>query len=134
MPIERRYDDMKVGDKATLSKTITDADVMLFAGLSGDFNPVHVDEEFAKESLFERRIAHGILGAGLISAVIGTDLPGVNSIYLGQELKFTAPVFIGDTITASGERRLGPVFIMSLFPRRLAHLPRSADRPRRPPR
>jgi len=103
MPIERRYDDLKVGDKATLSKTITDADVVLFAGLSGDFNPVHLDEEFAKEGLFEKRIAHGMLGAGLISAVIGTDLPGVNSIYLSQELKFVAPVFIGDTLTAEVE-------------------------------
>jgi 3-hydroxybutyryl-CoA dehydratase len=103
MPVLRRYADMKVGDKATLSKTITDADVVLYAGLSGDFNPVHVDEEFAKKSLFGKRIAHGMLSAGLISAVIGTDLPGINSIYLGQELKFLAPVFIGDTVTAEVE-------------------------------
>ncbi len=103
MPIERRYRDLKVGDKATLSKTITEADVTLYAGLTGDFNPVHVDEEFAKQSIFERRIAHGFLGAGLVSAVIGTDLPGINSIYLGQELKFVAPVFIGDTLTAEVE-------------------------------
>lgn len=100
MPIERRFDDLSVGDKATLSKTITEADVSLYAGLTGDFNPVHLDDEFAKASLFGQRVAHGMLGAGLISAVIGTDLPGVNSIYLGQELKFVKPVFIGDTLTA----------------------------------
>ena len=100
MPIERRYADLRLGDTASLSKTITEADVMLFAGITGDFNPIHVDEEFAKASLFGQRVAHGMLGAGLISAVIGTDLPGVNSIYLGQELKFVKPVFIGDTLTA----------------------------------
>lgn len=103
MPRERRYADLKIGDKAHLSKTITDADVVLFAGLTGDFNPVHLDEEFAKDSLFERRVAHGVLGVGMISAVIGTDLPGINSIYLGQDLKFVSPVFIGDTLTAEVE-------------------------------
>ncbi len=100
MPIERRYADLSIGDQAKFSKTISEADVMLFAGLTGDFNPVHIDEEFAKKSLFETRIAHGMLCAGLISAVIGTDLPGVNCIYLGQDLKFVAPVFFGDTLTA----------------------------------
>lgn len=100
MPIERRYADLRLGDTASLSKTITEADVMLFAGITGDFNPIHVDEEFAKKSLFEKRIVHGVLGAGLISAVIGTDLPGINCIYLGQELKFVAPAYIGDTLTA----------------------------------
>jgi 3-hydroxybutyryl-CoA dehydratase len=99
----RPYDSIKVGDKATASKTITDADVMLFAGLSGDVNPVHLDEEFAKKSIFGKRVAHGMLSAGLISAAIGTDLPGINSIYLGQDLKFLAPVFIGDTVTAEVE-------------------------------
>lgn len=103
MAILRRYADLKVGDKATISKTITDADVALYAGLVGDWNPVHVDEEFAKESIFGKRVAHGMLSAGLISAVIGTDLPGINSIYLGQELKFVGPVFIGDTVTAEAE-------------------------------
>lgn len=103
MPRERRYADLNVGDKANLSKTITETDVVLFAGLTGDFNPVHLDEEFAKNSLFERRVAHGVLGVGLISAVIGTDLPGINSIYLGQDLKFVSPVFIGDTLTAEVE-------------------------------
>lgn len=103
MPIERKYSDIKVGDKATLSKTITEADVMLYAGLTGDFNPVHIDEEFAKNSLFEKRIAHGLIGVGLVSAVIGTDLPGINSIYLGHDIKFVAPVYIGDTLTAEVE-------------------------------
>lgn len=103
MPRERRYADLKVGDKASTSKTITDADVVTFAELTGDTNPVHLDEEFAKESIFGQRVAHGVLGVGLISAVIGTDLPGINSIYLGQDLKFVAPVFIGDTLTAEVE-------------------------------
>ena len=101
--IERRFADIAVGDKATVSKTITDADVSLYAGLSGDWNPVHLDAEFAKQSLFKQRVAHGMLSAGLISAAIGTDLPGINTIYLGQELKFVAPVFIGDTVTAEVE-------------------------------
>jgi len=103
MAILRSYADLKVGDKASISKTITDGDVSLYAGLVGDLNPVHIDEEFAKKSIFGKRVAHGMLGAGMISAVIGTDLPGINSIYLGQELKFLAPVFIGDTITAEVE-------------------------------
>ncbi len=103
MAIERRYEDLKIGDTASLAKTITEVDVILFAGLTGDFNPVHINDEFAKNSLFERRVAHGILCAGLISAVIGTDLPGINSIYLGQQLKFVGPVFIGDTVTAEVE-------------------------------
>ncbi|MDI7267042.1 MAG: MaoC family dehydratase [Myxococcota bacterium] len=100
---ERRYADIKVGDKASLSKVVTDRDVLLFAEVTGDRNPVHIDEEFAKKSLFKERVAHGMLGAGLISAVLGTELPGYNTIYLGQEMKFTAPVKIGDTIAAEVE-------------------------------
>jgi 3-hydroxybutyryl-CoA dehydratase len=103
MAVERRYADLKIGDRASIAKTITETDVILFAGLTGDFNPVHINDEFAKNSKFERRVAHGILCAGLISAVIGTDLPGVNSIYLGQQLKFVGPVYIGDTLTAEVE-------------------------------
>ena len=103
MPTERPYSSLSIGDKASLSKTITEADVVLFAGVTGDFNPIHVNEEFAKKGLFGKRIAHGMLGAGLISAVIGTELPGVNCIYLGQDLKFVAPVYLGDTITAEVE-------------------------------
>lgn len=103
MAVERKYAELKVGDKASVSKTITEADVVLYAGVTGDFNPVHINEEFAKSSLFERRVAHGMLCAGLISAAIGTELPGINSIYLGQQLKFVGPVFIGDTVTAEVE-------------------------------
>jgi len=100
---DRAYDDIEVGEKAKYSKTVTEADVMTFAELSGDVNPVHIDPEFAKNTAFGQQIAHGMLAASLISTVIGTQLPGINSIYLGQELRFTAPVFFGDTITAEAE-------------------------------
>lgn len=100
---DRPYDDLAVGEKATYTKTITGDDVQTFAALSGDVNPVHVDPEFAKNTAFGQQIAHGMLAASLISAVIGTQLPGINSIYLGQELKFLAPVFFGDTLTAEAE-------------------------------
>lgn len=98
---ELAYAEMNVGDSASLSKTVTESDVLSFAGLTMDFNPVHVNAEYAKDSIFKERIAHGMLSAGFISAVLGTTLPGPNSIYLGQELKFTAPVKIGDTVTAT---------------------------------
>ncbi len=91
---------MKIGQKATLSKTFTEADILAFAQASGDENPVHLDEAYAATTPFGRRIAHGMLVAGLISAVLGTKLPGPGTIYLGQELRFKKPVYIGDTITA----------------------------------
>ena len=97
------FEDFKVGMKAHTSKTITETDVILFAGVSTDINPVHLDEEAAKKGIFGKRVAHGILVSGLISAVLGNKLPGPGSIYMGQELKFLAPVFIGDTITAEVE-------------------------------
>ena len=97
------FEDFKVGMKAHTSKTITETDVILFAGVSTDINPVHLDEEAAKQGIFGKRVAHGILVSGLISAVLGNKLPGPGSIYMGQELKFLAPVFIGDTITAEVE-------------------------------
>jgi 3-hydroxybutyryl-CoA dehydratase len=97
---ELAYEDIKIGDEASLSRTITEAHIVLYAGLTGDMNPVHVDAEQAAQSMFKERIAHGMLVAGLISAVLGTQLPGPNSVYLGQDLKFTAPVKIGDTVTA----------------------------------
>lgn len=97
------YDEIKIGDKASISKKVTDRDIELFAEVSLDENPIHLDEEFAKTSMFKQRIAHGMLSAGLISAVIGTQLPGVNTIYMSQSLKFVAPVFIGDEITAEVE-------------------------------
>ena len=97
------YDDIKIGDKASISKTITEHDVYTYAGVTGDFNPVHVNSEFAKTSMFKERIAHGMISAGLISAVLGTELPGINTIYMGQELKFLAPVKFNDTLTAEVE-------------------------------
>lgn len=92
--------NLKVGDTASISKQITDDDIRAFAELSGDHNPVHLDEAFASASRFGRRIAHGMLGASLISAVLGTELPGSGSIYLSQTLKFLSPVYLGDTVTA----------------------------------
>lgn len=97
------FADLKIGDQASMSKTVSEADIYTFAGVTGDFNPVHVNAEFAKKTMFKERIAHGMLSAGFISAVIGTSLPGANSIYMGQELRFVAPVKIGDTVTATVE-------------------------------
>jgi 3-hydroxybutyryl-CoA dehydratase len=88
---------------ASCTKTIIDADVQDFARASGDINPVHLDEAYAAGTRFGRRIAHGMLTASLISAILGNDLPGHGTIYLGQDLKFRAPVFVGDTITATVE-------------------------------
>jgi len=90
----------KPGDTASLSKTVRDEDIRAFAELSGDFNPVHIDDEFARTTRFGRRIAHGMLVASLISTVLGTKLPGQGAIYLSQTLKFLAPIFPGDTVTA----------------------------------
>jgi 3-hydroxybutyryl-CoA dehydratase len=91
----------KPGDKASISKTITDDDIRMFADASGDHNPLHLDDEFARQTRFGRRIAHGMLSASLISAVIAHKLPGQGSIYLGQSVRFVAPVFPGDTVTAT---------------------------------
>lgn len=90
----------KPGDTASLSTTISEDDIRAFANATGDHNPLHLDEEFAKQTRFGKRIAHGMLSASLISAVIANDLPGPGSIYLGQTLQFVAPVFPGDTVTA----------------------------------
>lgn len=92
---------ISVGQTASLTKTITEDDVTLFAEVTGDKNPLHLDEDFAKMTRFGGRIAHGILSAGLISAVLGTKLPGPGSIYLSQSLNFLKPVGFGDTITAT---------------------------------
>lgn len=94
-------DQIKVGQSASFSKTVTETDVYNFAGVTGDFNPAHINEAYAKETFFKKRIAHGMLSAGFISAVLANKLPGPGTIYLGQELKFTKPVLIGDTITAT---------------------------------
>jgi acyl dehydratase len=90
----------KVGDTAEITRTIEQADVQAFADLTGDHNPIHVDESFAKTTRFGRRIAHGMLTASLISSVLASKLPGEGSVYLGQTLQFVAPVFPGDEITA----------------------------------
>jgi|ERR1051325_5239320 3-hydroxybutyryl-CoA dehydratase len=92
--------DFKVGDQATVSKTITDEDIRVFADLVGDHNSIHLDDEYAGKTRFGRRIAHGMLSASLISTVIGTRLPGPGSVYLKQSYQFVAPVFPGDTVTA----------------------------------
>jgi 3-hydroxybutyryl-CoA dehydratase len=96
----KKYEEFNVGDTASMTKTVTEADVMAFAKITGDFNPMHVNEEFAKKSRFGKRIAHGCLSSGLISAVLGMKLPGPGALYAGQTVKFTKPVFFGDTITA----------------------------------
>src|SRR5947209_2524100 len=92
-----------VGTRVLRTRTITDADIVRFADVSGDHNPVHLDEEYAASSPFGKRIAHGFLTGSMISAVIGMELPGPGSIYLGQTLKFLAPVHINDTVTVSVE-------------------------------
>mgnify|MGYP000091957758 FL=1 len=104
-------DQLQAGQTASFSKTITEHDVYTFAGVTGDLNPAHINEPFARQTQFHGRIAHGMLSAGLISAVIGMHLPGPGTIYLGQELSFRSPVRIGDTITAT-------VTIRSLNPER----------------
>jgi 3-hydroxybutyryl-CoA dehydratase len=98
---ELAFADIKVGDTVSSSKTVTEADIMNFAEVSGDFNPVHVDAEFASQSMFKQQIAHGMLSAGYISALLGNELPGPNTLYLGQTLNFKNPVMIGDTVTAT---------------------------------
>ena len=97
----KTIDTINIGDSASLSKTVTETDVYLFAGITGDLNPAHTNEVAASKTMFGGRIAHGMLSAGFISAVLGMQLPGPGTIYLGQELKFTKPVRIGDTITAT---------------------------------
>jgi len=98
-----KYSELELGQKATFTKTISESDVYLFAGISGDTNPMHLDKTYAEQTPFGQRIAHGMLTAGLISTVIGVHLPGPGSVYMSQSLKFMAPVKFGDTITASAE-------------------------------
>lgn len=90
-----------VGQTASFTKTVTETDVVLFAGISGDLNPAHVDEVAAKQSMFKGRVAHGILGASFISAVIGMKLPGPGTLYLSQDLQFVKPIYFNDTVTAT---------------------------------
>ena len=93
--------EMKIGDSASFTKTVTETDVYLYAGITGDLNPAHVNEAAASQTMFKGRIAHGMLTAGFVSAVLGTQLPGPGTIYLGQEMKFKKPVHFHDTITAT---------------------------------
>lgn len=97
----RTFDEINVGDSASLMRTLSKEDIELFAVMSGDINPAHVDEEFARGDLFHHIIAHGMWGAALISTVLGTKLPGPGAIYLGQTLQFRHPVFVGDTVTVT---------------------------------
>ena len=97
----RTFDELKIGDTASISRTLTEKDIELFAIMSGDVNPAHVDEEFAKSDMFHKIIAHGMWGGSLISTVLGTQLPGPGAIYLGQSLRFRRPVGLGDTIVVS---------------------------------
>jgi 3-hydroxybutyryl-CoA dehydratase len=94
------FEDIKVGDSAEYAKTITEADILMFAAVSGDDNPVHINQEYAETTPFAGRIAHGMLTASLISTVVGTRLPGNGTIYLSQSTRFKAPVRIGQTVTA----------------------------------
>ena len=96
----KTYDQISIGDKAEVEKTVTETDVYLFAGITGDLNPAHINERASKDTMFGGRIAHGMLSAGFISAVLGMQLPGPGTIYLSQSLKFKAPVKIGDTVRA----------------------------------
>ena len=101
--IGKTMDEIQVGDVAEFAKTVTESDVYLYAGITGDLNPAHINEAYAETTFFKTRIAHGMLTAGFISAILGTQLPGPGTIYMRQELNFLAPVRIGDTITARAE-------------------------------
>lgn len=99
----KKITELHIGDRASFEKTISESDVYLYAGITGDFNPAHVNEKQSLDTQFKGRIAHGMLTAGLISTVLAMHLPGPGTIYLGQELKFMHPVRIGDTIRAEVE-------------------------------
>ncbi len=101
--IGKPYALLEVGDTSEFSKTISEADVYMYAGISGDLNPAHINEAYAQGTFFKHRIAHGMLTASFISAVIGMQLPGPGTIYMSQKLNFLAPVRIGDTVTARVE-------------------------------
>ncbi len=101
--IGKTIHEMKIGDTASMAKTVTECDIYQFAGITGDFNPMHINEEYAAGTFFKGRIAHGMLSAGFISAVVGMKLPGTGCIYISQTVNFKAPVRIGDTITTTAE-------------------------------
>lgn len=97
----KTYDELEIGEEASFSKTISESDVYLFAGISGDFNPLHVNEQYAKTTRFKTRIAHGVLPQSLIAPVLGMKLPGLGSVAVEIRTRFKAPTFFGDTITAT---------------------------------
>ncbi len=105
MPFEtgKSYEELEIGEKASVSKTISESDVYMFAGITGDFNPMHVNEEYAGTTRFKKRIAHGPLTESLIAPVLGMKLPGLGTVVLELFCRFRAPVYFGDTITASAE-------------------------------
>lgn len=97
----KNFEELEPGESASFSKTITETDVVLFAGISGDFNPIHMNEEFARQTPFKRRIAHGALPYSLIAPVLGMKLPGMGTLVVEIRCRFKAPTFLGDTITAT---------------------------------
>ena len=105
------FEDLQVGMTASFARTVSEADIVLFAGVSGDTNPIHINEEYAAATQFNGRIAHGMLSAAFISCVLGTKLPGPGAVYVAQSLRFKAPVRIGDTVVATAE-------LTELFPER----------------
>ena len=116
-----RIEEISVGQTAEFSKTVTETDVILFAGITGDFNPAHVDAVAAEKGMFGGRIAHGMLSAGFISTVLAMKLPGPGTIYLSQNLRFTGPVMIGDTVTARVE-------VAEIMPKRRVRLTTTVTR------
>ncbi|GAC1622118.1 MAG: MaoC family dehydratase [Candidatus Elarobacter sp.] len=100
---EKRYEEFRIGDSTTFTKTVTEADILLFAAVSGDNYPLHVDAEYAKTTRFGQRAAHGMLTASLLSTVVGLLLQKPGGIYVEQSIRFKRPVFIGDTLTATSE-------------------------------
>jgi 3-hydroxybutyryl-CoA dehydratase len=99
----KRYEELEIGEEASFSKTITETDVYLFAGISGDFNPLHLNEEYARRTPFKTRIAHGALPQSLIAPVLGMKLPGMGTVVVEITCRFKAPTFFGDTITATAK-------------------------------
>ncbi len=100
-PKTHYFEDLEIGMDASYTRVVTEADIISYADISGDFNPVHMDEEYAKRTMFKGRIAHGLLTASYISAVFGMELPGPGAIYVSQTLNFKAPVMIGATVVAT---------------------------------
>jgi 3-hydroxybutyryl-CoA dehydratase len=101
--VGKTIEELRVGDRAEFSKTLSETDVYLYAGVTGDLNPAHINEEYAGKTFFKTRIVHGMLLGGLISGVLGNKLPGPGTIYIRQEMDFLAPVRFGDTVTAAVE-------------------------------